>query len=138
MAYNDEQKANALAVLKAEGGNLTRAEEITGITRLTLRRWWRALPDSETLITLTSKKVDDLAALMESEIRAALGPGLEQARDEASYKDRVTAAAILTDKVQLLRGQPTEVSRVENVRHEPTPDGASVAARILQRRGVLN
>jgi hypothetical protein len=61
------------------------------------------------------RAVDDLATLMEREIREALGTGLAAARDKANYKDRVTAAAILTDKVQLLRGQPTERSEVRTL-----------------------
>ena len=106
--YTDDERANALAVLKAEGGNFSRAAGITGINRMTLRTWARLIRVDTPISQLITKKVSDLATLMEAEIRRALGPGLDLARAIASYKDRVTAAAILTDKMQLLRGSATE------------------------------
>ena len=137
--YTDDERANALAVLKAEGGNVSRTSELTGVKRETISNWSRAAQPDTPIGQSVTKKTADLATLMEAEIRCVLGEGLDLARALASYKDRVTAAAILTDKVQLLRGAATGRTEVTTLDRRPsTDDELQAVATALARRGITS
>jgi transposase-like protein len=111
--YSDKFKAGALTMLLAQNYPedvyaLERVARHLHIPGRTLRRWYKGengQPPDE-LVAETKK---ELAELFEDEIRTIMS-SLPSVRDEATYRDLVTGAAILTDKLQLLRGKPTERS----------------------------
>lgn len=147
MAYTDEEKARALAMLKGERGNISRVSKALGITRDTLRAWRNETqtddssalatdsppkkePEPPALPELVEQASADLATRFEDEISAILST-LPSKRDGATYKDLATSIGILTDKIQLLRGQPTQRQEVLSVeRKQPGPD----ALRELRKR----
>lgn len=116
--YSDEIKASAIAFMDAAGypdtpGASERVSERFGIPRRTLERWYkgerRRPPDH-----LVHGKKAELADLFRAEIAAAFKE-MNEARPGASYRDLATAVGILTDKLQLLTGEPTENSNTRIV-----------------------
>jgi len=115
--YSDKFKAGALTLLASERYPedryaLQRVADHLGIPNRTLFRWFNG-DNGEPPADLVAETKRELADLFEDEIREAI-KALPQARDDASYRDLVMGSAILTDKVQLLRGQPTSINE-ENV-----------------------
>lgn len=69
----------------------------------------------------------ELAQSFEDVARAALGPSLMVAIEDASFRDRMVGAGIATDKMQLLRGFATSRSeslRISLVGHAELRDSA--------------
>lgn len=121
--YSDEDVAVALAFLKAAGypdtkGAMDKASRHTGVPRNTLRRWVRGEmhPVGSEVV---ARKTVDLASAIKNEL-AEIFPAMADARADASYKDLATAAAIFTDKLQLLEGKPTAINedRVSDAREQ--------------------
>lgn len=117
--YTDDEQAVALAYLKAAGypdrrGSLKEAARHTGISENQLRRWFRGenSPPSTNLVT---EKVFDLTTAINEEL-AHIFNAMGNVREDASYKDLGTVAAIFTDKLQLLTGKPT--ARIATVAEE--------------------
>jgi transposase-like protein len=111
MRYSDEFRASAVVMLEAAGyphtkGALMRVAGQLGVPAMTVSRWFRGTrnPPPNKMV---SEKTLDLVAAIRSEI-AAIVPELGLTRGDADYKTLVTALAILTDKLQLLEGKPTE------------------------------
>lgn len=113
--YSEDEQAQALAALDANGGldtrgALTKTAEQTGIPTSTLYGWatGRNNPVSS---QLRNEKMADLRDLVEAELRAIFGV-LPAKRDEAGYKDLNIALGILFDKLSNLDGQPTQHSEI--------------------------
>lgn len=109
--YTDDFRASAVLMLEAAGypgkeGALSQVAGQLGVPRSTLQGWFngtRNAPPPE----LRHKKKLDLVEAIRDEL-AAIFPALEGPRNNATYRELVTAVGILTDKLQLLTGQPTE------------------------------
>lgn len=116
--YDDKYRASAVVMLEAAGwpetkGALTRTAEHLGIQPRTLQRW--ALQENNPPpAELVSEKKAELSGLLRKEIAAALG-AMDGVRPDASYRDLGTVVGILTDKLQLLTGEPTENSNTRIV-----------------------
>lgn len=111
--YDDKFRASAVVMLEAAGypdkkGALQQVAGHLKIPATTLHGWYNATrnpPPTE----LRNEKRLELREVIREEIYGALeaAPG---ARAEAAYKDLITGAAILLDKLQLLEGKPTEIT----------------------------
>ena len=109
--YTDDEIAGALATLQANGGNAKRTAKTLGVARTTLRQWAGRAQST----TAHPKRVSDGLVLERSErLATKFEDFATQAMDAApdrigamSGKDLLIAAGIATEKVQLLRGQPT-------------------------------
>lgn len=116
--YDDKYRAGAVVMLEAAGwpgakGALTRTANHLGIQPRTLQRW--ALRENNPPPAhLVSEKRAELTDLLRKEIDAALG-AMDEVRPDASYRDLGTVVGILTDKLQLLTGEPTENNRTRIV-----------------------
>ncbi len=108
--YSAEDKANALAVLASNGGNVKRTSTQLGIPYMTLKGWIlpeRGVNDEVTACVIEKKA--DLADLWEAHARQALGlSGKRITEDAVPYSDTVRGAAIAIDKMRLLREESTE------------------------------
>ena len=109
--YTDDEKAVALAYLKAAGypdrpGSLTDASRHTGMSTRQLQRLYKgdSVKPSDILV---AKKEFELETALTEEL-AAIFDAMGGIRDEASYKDLATAAGIFIDKRQLLTNSPTQ------------------------------
>ena len=114
-SYDDKFRASAVVMLQAAGypeqkGALQRVSDKLGVPHPTLSRWYRKVnnpaPDD-----LVHEKQLDLIGSIKDELAKILTT-LNDARDDASYKDMATAFGIFVDKLQLLENKPT--SRVAN------------------------
>lgn len=125
--YPDEEKAAALALLAAHGGNLSTAAKAVGCARRTLKRW---RDDSDVAMSqIAHQKKAELEELFKAEIIAAFG-SMADKRGAASYRDVATAVGIFFDKLRLMGEQSTEI---HDHRHQDiTPAEAREGLTILK------
>lgn len=112
--YSDKFRAGIVAMLQSEGypqtkGALARVSAYCHVPSMTISRWFKAEQNPPPNELVTEKK-EELADLFENVarvyVRHAVTPDVvEQVAGQAA----VTAAAIAVDKMQLLRGLPTEI-----------------------------
>ena len=101
--YSDQDKAAALAVLDANGGNVLLTATQLRIPRKTLEAWSKQRGVHPDVAELRHEKRGDLAEKIEQEL-AAIFTALPQRRQDATYAQLVTAAGILIDKKRALEG----------------------------------
>ena len=107
--YSDEDRAAALAALRANGGNVRRTAGQVGVPASTLAGW-AAGDHAPVGAELRAGKKLELADRFEEIARAALGRVTAAKLDEANAPQLLTAAGIAVDKMRLLREQPTEIT----------------------------
>jgi transposase-like protein len=113
--YSEEDRAAALAALKANGGNLDRTASQVGVPRNTLRRWSQN-PDRAAPAALRQEKVESLSTLFEKCTRDYLGQATDPKVVKATRgKDAVIAAATALDKLRLLNGEDDSTAPKEIV-----------------------
>jgi len=116
MAYTEQQRADTLIALEANGGNIKLTSEQTGIPRPTIYAW---LSDN---LTLKSDHAIATAELIPA-TREAFKNRLTSLRDKVlghlevnfedlSARESVVALGILIDKVELLEGNATSRTAV--------------------------
>lgn len=108
--YTDEQRRHAV-LNYALLGNIVAVAESTGIPQTTLyewknnTEWW-----GELLVTVRDQKQDEIDALYTRGIHRAAERALDKIEDpDAKLLDLVKTTAILFDKRQLVRNQPTSI-----------------------------
>jgi hypothetical protein len=109
--YTDEFRADGVLTLEAAGypgkkGALTKVANRLGMPYQTLSRWFweqRNPPPPE----MVQEKRGDLVTAMIGEIWGIIDE-MPAARKDADLRALGTVLGILTDKVQLLTGEPTE------------------------------
>lgn len=106
--YSDSRKANALAALVANDGNLSRTSSELGIPRTTLRHWRDGELPSD-VADLGQVKRGDLAAKLE-EVAWALAGAIEGKIPFGTLQHTAVALGIVIDKIQLLHGKPTSIT----------------------------
>lgn len=127
MPYTDKQKAEAIAYLQSNKGNVKRtveqlrkSEEFSTVTKPTLLRWRKQF---EGIIGDTHKKEAIESELPEAKTKLSTAfhdlaqLSIEKAVgkiDEASYFELVKGAAVATDKKLLLNGEPTEINETRD------------------------
>lgn len=104
--HSDQFKAEALAALDANGGNVRRTASQVGVSPNTLRDWREGRGVNPEVTDIRSEKRQSLADRLDAIAHKALDGLLEQPESYfGSFKDRMTGVAIAIDKVRLLRGQ---------------------------------
>src|SRR6185369_5422822 len=109
--YSLERKAEVLALVQANGGNIDRTAKETGIPHQTIRFWFA---NSHRFSNLQIQKELDLASKSESNAHLLANSIASHNLDEASLSQKATAFGIMVDKMQLLRGQPTSINEHVN------------------------
>lgn len=133
--YTLEDQGRALAALEANNGNITRTARDTGISASTIRGW-RDNPTPE-ITASRDQKAKTLAEELEA-LAFTLAHALPARIDEANLSQVTTSLGIVIDKLQLLQGQPTEITKNETHRVDTPERALKAAATALERRGVLN
>ena len=104
--YSQQDKANALAMVDANGGNVSAASRQAGVPRVTLSSWFHGRGD------LTEE-----TQVMREQAKATLADRLEELAHklvskipdlEGNIQQAAIALGIAVEKMQLLRGQPTD------------------------------
>ena len=124
--YSDSDKAGALAALDANEGNVNRTAKQIGLPRKTLAMWASNRHLSADVADIRQEKKISLAEKFE-ELAEKLVDDLIARVGEGKFVEEATAAAIATDKMQLLRGSPTAISKDVSER-----TNEERAARILE------
>lgn len=105
--YSDEERAEALAALAANGGDLAATARQLGLPRKTLEGWARGRTPAPAA-DLRHEKKASLADRLDELAHALVGDLLTDR--VASYKDKALSMGIAIDKARLLRGQPTAIT----------------------------
>ena len=102
--YSDQERAEAMLVLTANGGNLSATALDTGIPYHTLRHWAAGDRHPEA-IQMAKEKMQPLADRLD-EIASLLAEGMDDPEKirKAPLNQIAVALGILIDKVQILRG----------------------------------
>ena len=117
--YSDKFRANAVLMLEAagyepgkNGGALMRVAKALKMPHNTLRNWYVAA-HNPVPSDVRREKRGELVTLIRDEIYNAIEAAQDQDKKfEASYRDLITGAAILVDKLQLLEGKATERTEI--------------------------
>lgn len=109
--YDDKFRASAVVMLEAAGypnvqGALAQVAKHLGMQEMTLSRWARGVQNPPPNQLVINKK-QELSSLHEGEIRAIFAE-MGTKREDASYRDLGIVLGIVSDKWQLLNGEPTE------------------------------
>lgn len=131
--YSDEFRAEVCLKLQEAGyphikGALTRVSNNVGVPARTISRWFNGESNPPPDKNVNVKSLD-IIELFRNEIYRALNMPPETVAS-ASYKDRVTAAAIMADKIMLLQNDG-----VERVEHNHT---VSVEQRVNRINTLLD
>lgn len=110
--YSEDDKAAALAFLEAHDGNTFKAANELDIPETTLRAWKNGMGVHPNIALKCEVKKSELSDLFEAAARLYLGRAVEEnAIQESTGKEAMTAAAIATDKMRLLRDQATSIQQ---------------------------
>lgn len=107
--YSDEDKATALAALDANRGNVKGTAKNLGIPEPTLRSWAKGRGTNAAVADLQAHKKKDLADKLE-DIAHKLAGAISDKIKDATLQQTATSLGIVVDKMQLLRGQPTNIT----------------------------
>ena len=128
-SYSDEEKANALLALDANGGKVALTAQQLGLPWSTLKEWKEGRGTVFAVTELREGKRLPLAERFEELAHRCLDL-LPVKIEDASPRDLGVIAAIAVDKSRLLREQPTTITRAEEA------SDAERADRILELLGA--
>ncbi len=108
--YSDEDRASALAMLDANGGDVAKTARQTKVPRGTLRAWVAGqVPDA--VANIRQDKKGSIAEQCDTFAARVLELTTDEDIEAASLSQRFTAFGIAIDKSRLLRGQPTIITK---------------------------
>lgn len=129
--YSDNDKAVALATLDANQGDVSKTAKVLKIPASTLADWSQNRGVCPEVTEIREVKKQELAEKLEAVAHALTDNILLRAESDFSIltplKDFAVSLGIAIDKMQVLKGQPTSISR--DVTEHTNEDRA---ARILE------
>lgn len=123
--YSDKDKAAALALLDANEGNVRKTARDTGVPHKTLDGWAKGRINADCADIRTDKR-KELSERLE-DLAHTLVDLLPEKLPNASVRDLAGALIVAVDKMQLLKGSPTTISKDVSER-----TNEERAARILE------
>jgi hypothetical protein len=124
--YSDNEKGAALAALDANDGNVSRTAKQLKIPRTTLLEWIADRHVSNDVSDIRQEKRKELSERLE-DLAHTLVDILPDKLPAASVRDLAGALIVAVDKMQLLKGAPTAISKDVSER-----TNEERAARILE------
>jgi hypothetical protein len=109
--FSDEEKAEALAALDANGGNVARTARDLGIPRSTIRDWVKGRGVNPAVAEIRQEKKDELAQRFEAITFKLMGL-VDADLGKLSPRDKWMALGIATDKWLLLNDMPTGIQKI--------------------------
>lgn len=113
--YSDNDKAVALATLDANDGNIRKAAKILKLPESTLTDWANNRGICPEVTEIREEKKAELADKLEEVAHALTDNILLRAQSDFSVltplKDLAVSLGIAIDKMQVLKGQPTSISK---------------------------
>lgn len=133
-SYSDEEKAEALAALAANGGDVSETARSLQIPRLTLQHWAQGRGVQPRVFQKEQEKREGLAERLEA-LAHRLVDVIDKKADTATARDAATAMGIAVDKMRLLREQPTSINRDDHLTDDERAAGvAALGDRLRARR----
>lgn len=116
MAYTEQQRADTLVALEANGGNILRTSEQTGVAQATIKTWLTESREQKTDLAVAANELlpetrEGFKTRLTSLRDKVLGH-LEVNFEDLSARESVVALGILIDKVELLEGNATSRTAV--------------------------
>jgi transposase-like protein len=108
--YSDREKAAALAFLDFNGGNVEKAAKALGIPRITLLDWSKGKKQHSEVSDLRQEKKEEISALIEQAVRDMVGASAGKL-STANFQQLWTGVGIAVDKMQLLKGEATQITK---------------------------
>lgn len=105
--YSPEFKAETLAILKSNDNNILRTANECGIAETTLRSW---IESEDRYHEIRDRKPIDLASRIESNAYKLADSIAVHDLENATLQAKATAMGIMVDKMQILRGLPTDIT----------------------------
>ena len=105
--YSADRKAEVLALVKANGGNVARVAKELNIAHQTIFNW---LKQADRYSHLERQKQSDLALKLENNAHMLADSIGDHDLTIVPLASKATALGIMVDKMQLLRGQPTSIN----------------------------
>ena len=105
--YSPEFKAEVIAQVKASNGNVFRVAEECQVPIKTLQYW---IHQEERYSQFRQQKQEDLATKYEANLHRLTDSIADHNLESATLQAKATAVGILTEKMLLLRGQPTSIT----------------------------
>ena len=134
--YTDEQKAHAVARVHT-GESVNKVASDIGCSRASLKEWLDKVPQSGTEKTV-SERVSEITEQIEqkqAETRKALIDRIGELVPECgSLKDVATAYGILTDKMLVAQGKPTQIQGQAIAIGDGTPEELERTVDELRKR----
>jgi len=115
-SYSERERAEALAALDAFGGNVLATARALDMPARTLEEWSKGRGVHADVAELRVQKRVGLAAQLETLAYRIVEAVTPEDIQKASLRDKMVACGIIIEKVQLLRGQPTQIAFVAVVR----------------------
>lgn len=113
--YSDNDKALALATLDANGGDVPKTAKLLKIPPSTLADWSKNRGVNKEVTEIRDVKKRELADKLAEVADKLTGNLLIRAESELSIlvpmKDIATSLGIVVDKMQLLKGEPTGITK---------------------------
>lgn len=112
--YSDKEKATVLAALDANEGNVALTARQSGVPDSTLRGWAKGRGTPAEIAELREHKKEELSERLEA-IAHQLVDALPGKIGEASLQQTATSLGITIDKMQILRGGPTDIINIGQI-----------------------
>lgn len=142
--YTGEFRAKVLAHLEANRGNVARTARAFGISTRVVARWRDKYNDDPENDSRRGREARELLPQERAELSERLEQFVHEALDStekkiaaANLQQLFVAIGISLDKMQLLKGRPTSISRSETVKQEINKVAAQEAVKVLQQKGLL-
>jgi len=115
--FSDDERATYVAMLVAEGyptrvGALLKVSSFAGIHTNVLRRWWKGTQNPPPTQLVIQKKAE-IGERIEGIVHQVLDL-LPDALELADARELITALGVSVDKLQLVKGHPTERIAIED------------------------
>jgi transposase-like protein len=108
--YSDNEKASALAFLDFNGGNVQKSAKALGVPHKTLDEWAKGRNQHPEVADLRNEKKEDICDLIDSAVREMIQGSAGKA-SEANISQLWTSIGIAVDKMQLLKGEATQITK---------------------------
>lgn len=131
-SYSDREKAETLAILDTNAGNLSLTSEHTGVPIKTLSDWRDNRGVNGDVADFRNEKREELSVRFEQLAHDILNILPSKLRD-AKVSELATAAAIAVDKAQLLKGKPTTITETIEQKRRVAED---LIKRFVERDGL--
>jgi hypothetical protein len=109
--YSPERKAEVLALLDANNGNVLRTANEVGINHSLLQYW---IENRDKYANLRQQKKEDLDSILDKTVHKYINSIFSHDLEETPLNQKAQAFGIVFDKLQISRSLPTSITQHQN------------------------